>query len=87
MTKSESLKWLSFFYHKEPEPLEVQIAVLSAMVANGLGAKKAKAEDFIISPVKKKKDTPKEMPAQEVGNSLKYSQKKCDRQICYNDAK
>jgi hypothetical protein len=72
ITKKETLKWLSYFYHKPPEPLEVQIAVLSAMVANGLGAKGAKAEDFILTPKTQEKHAEvHEMDPNEVSNFFK----------------
>ena len=68
--KTEYYDWLRYFKYKSPDSLELQMAVLTAMVAQGLGSKNATAEDFIIH--KKygatEEETPHEMDANEVGS-------------------
>ena len=41
------MAWLSYFRYDEPDIQEMQMAVLSAMVSNGLGGK-AKVTDFLM---------------------------------------
>ena len=53
MPTSEYNKWLIFLKDDEPDVTEIQLAVLSTLVSNGLGGK-AKVKDFIISKEQKK---------------------------------
>ena len=48
ITKTEYLKWLSYHKYKAPDPTEIQLAVISAMIAQGLGSKDSTAEDFLL---------------------------------------
>ena len=41
------MAWLSYFRYDEPDVQEMQLAVLSTLVSNGLGGK-AKVTDFLI---------------------------------------
>ena len=54
MPSSEYKKWLIFLQEDEPDVTEIQLAVLSTLVSNGLGGK-AKVDDFILR--KPQKDT------------------------------
>ena len=45
--------WISYFNHKTPDETELQLAVISTIIAQGLGDKKAKVEKFIINKAKK----------------------------------
>ena len=60
------MKWVVFKHTRDPEPLELQIAVLSAMVASGLGAKNVNAEDYLINKPKHRESKSKVMSADEV---------------------
>jgi len=40
--------------HKEPDETEIQLANLTLMVAQGLGSKNSKFEDFLVNKPKKK---------------------------------
>ncbi len=48
LTPNEYYKWVSYLSHKKPEVTEIQLAVLSTLVSNGLGGKAA-VKDFLIS--------------------------------------
>ncbi len=48
LTAVDYQKWVSYYQYKQPEITEIQLAVLSSMVSNGLGGK-AKVEDFLLS--------------------------------------
>ena len=41
--------WVSYLNTKGPDVAEVQMAVLSNLVASGLGAKNSKVDNFLIS--------------------------------------
>lgn len=45
---SEFNKWVKYFAQKPPDINEIQTAVLSTLVSNGLGGK-AKVDNFILS--------------------------------------
>ncbi len=70
MGKTEYYDWLRYFKYKTPDSLEIQMAVLTAMVAQGLGSKKVTAEDFIIhkeyGAAVGEASTPHEMSSDEV---------------------
>jgi hypothetical protein len=51
---SEYNKWLIFLQDDEPDVTEIQLAVLTTMVSNGLGGK-GKVKDFIIRKPKVEK--------------------------------
>ena len=58
ITRNEFDKWMIYLQNKQPEIQEIQLAVLSTLVANGLGSK-SKVHDFLISkPEKNTADTP-----------------------------
>jgi hypothetical protein len=40
--------WMVFFRDQDPDIPEIQMATLSLMVAQGLGSKKAKHDDYLI---------------------------------------
>lgn len=48
LPRSEYTGWLSYLSNRQPDETEVQLAVLSTLVSNGLGGK-AKVDDFIIN--------------------------------------
>lgn len=48
LTYSEYSKWMLYLNNKEPSITELQLAMLSTLVSNGLGGKH-KLQDFIIS--------------------------------------
>lgn len=48
MTQSEFNGWMMYLNTKRPEVTEIQLAVLSSLVSNGLGSKRS-VTDFIIS--------------------------------------
>jgi len=56
MPVSEYNKWLIFLKDDEPDVTEIQLAVLSTLVSNGLGGK-AKVSDFILRKSEKKTPT------------------------------
>lgn len=45
---SEFRGWLKYIANKQPDVNEMQMAVLTAMVAQGLGSKNASYKDFLI---------------------------------------
>ena len=49
MSQREFYGWLDYLNDKGPDVQELQLAVLSNMVASGLGSKKSKVSDFIIT--------------------------------------
>ena len=57
ISQSEFTGWIRYFSHRQPDPHEIQLAVLSHIAASGLGSKDSKVDDYIIS--KPKKSTPK----------------------------
>ncbi len=57
------MKWLSYYKHKRPSTTELQLARLTLLVAQGLGSKTAKFEDFLVNNHKPKA---KEMSADQV---------------------
>ncbi len=54
LTTSEFNKWIAYLSFKNPDVNEIQLAVLSTLVSNGLGGK-AKVNDFIVSKVAEEK--------------------------------
>ena len=76
MPTSEYNKWLIFLKDDEPDVTEIQLAVLSTLVSNGLGGK-AKVADFILR--KPQKDTtvnPKGIGEKEIRGALGMFSKK-----------
>lgn len=51
MPMSEYRGWISYLQEDEPDIPEIQLAVLSTLVSNGLGGK-SKVSDFIIRKTK-----------------------------------
>ena len=49
MTYKEFEGWVSYLNTKGPDVNEVQMAVLSNLVASGLGSKNSKVDNFLIS--------------------------------------
>ena len=68
LTTKEFNDWVEYLYTKGPDVQEIQMAVLSNMVAQGLGSKKSKVDDFIISKQKPQKQTTNVMSADEVSS-------------------
>ncbi len=56
LTKREYHQWLAYFKYKQPDETEIQLALIAAIISQGLGNKKAKMTDFIIN--KKDADKP-----------------------------
>lgn len=67
MPTSEYNKWLIFLRDDEPDVSEIQLAVLSTLVSNGLGGK-AKIKDFIIR--KKDQSKPKTATANDLRSAF-----------------
>ncbi len=67
MPMDEYKDWLSYFFYKEAEVTEVQLAVLSTMVSNGLGGK-GKVDDFLITDKMQKAALPKKKTSQGMGS-------------------
>ncbi len=50
LTSTEYMGWVQYFEHKPPDIPEVQLAIISTLIANAMGSKrKSKVSDFIIS--------------------------------------
>ncbi len=49
LTNNEFMKWVKYFGYKNPDETEVQLARLTLMVAQALGAKDVKFDDFLIN--------------------------------------
>jgi len=67
LTRSEYLKWLQYNKYKSPEIAEIQMSILMSMISRGLGSKKAKPEDFMISKVAEERPLDKPLSMDEVG--------------------
>ncbi len=67
LTETDYQKWVSYYQYKQPEVQEIQLAVLSSMVSNGLGGK-ATVDDFLLSKQSSRMEdkTPKVMSVDEV---------------------
>ena len=52
MSYKEFEGWVSYLNTKGPNVAEVQMAVLSNLVASGLGSKNSKVDDFLVSSKK-----------------------------------
>lgn len=65
ITNKEFFGWLSYYDMPMPDIQEVQLATLSVMVAQGLGAKNVKHEDYLVRKPEKAK--PKETVALDNG--------------------
>ena len=57
---------MQYYHHKPPSTMEIQMAMLMSMVSKGLGNKKAKPEDYILSKIPSTKQTATEMDAKDV---------------------
>ena len=68
LTRSEYMKWLSYYKYKSPDINEIQMAILMSITARQAGSKDSKADDFILSYVADTKPASQEMDATEVGN-------------------
>lgn len=53
LSEREYTKWLSYEMYKYPDANELQMARLTLLVAQGLGGKNLKIEDFMINDPKK----------------------------------
>ena len=53
LTAKEYNGWVRYLAFKTPDETEVQLARLGHMVAQGLGAKDVKLDDFLVNTVKK----------------------------------
>jgi len=60
MTRTEIVKWLSYYTYKQPDITEIQLATLALLVSAGLGNKNAKIDDFILSKGNTKPQDPTE---------------------------
>ncbi len=67
LTKAEYFKWLSYIQYKQPDSLEMQIAVLTAMTHAAAGGKDSTYEDFLIHKRDLSTTQPKEMNPVDVG--------------------
>ena len=57
LTPIEYYGWMKYFANKPPDIPEVQLAIISTLIANAMGSKKkAKVADFIISKQMSQKD-------------------------------
>ena len=57
LTTTEYHGWLAYFQYQSPDVQEIQMATLTLMVAQGLGAKNAQHTDYIVRKPKKTKST------------------------------
>lgn len=65
------MRWLSYEMFKYPDANELQMARLTLMVAQGLGAKNLKIEDFLINnPSASKKPKAEPMSAESVRSAF-----------------
>jgi len=55
--------WLRYFANKDPDETEMQLANLTLLVAQGLGIKKPKFEDFLINKPRKPEPSKTKGPA------------------------
>ena len=46
---NEFIKWIKYFGHKYPDETEIQLARLSLIVSQALGAKDVKFNDFLVN--------------------------------------
>jgi len=58
ITQQEFNGWVYYLNNKGPDVEEIQLAVLTNMVAQGLGSKKSKVTDYIISKTHEPKSEP-----------------------------
>ena len=54
MPVSEYRGWLLYLNNKQPDETEIQLAVLSNLVASGLGSKKSKVDNFLLNKPKQR---------------------------------
>ena len=52
ITQSEFNGWVTYLNTKPPDTQEIQMAILINLVAQGLGAKESKIENYIINKTK-----------------------------------
>ena len=64
LTHAEFTKWLAYFKYKQPDVTEIQLAVLSTIVASAAGNKDVKVKDFLIS--NKSGEPPKPISSNEI---------------------
>ena len=62
LTKKEYHQWIAYFNQKQPDVQEMQMAILTSMVAQGLGSKKAQMNDFLIHKLKPTDNELKPLP-------------------------
>ena len=63
LSNKEFHGWLAYFQHEGPDVQEIQMATLTLMVAQGLGAKKVEHSDYLIrKPAKVSKETTAQTP-------------------------
>ncbi len=63
ITPSEFLNWVTYLNTIEPDVQEIQMAILSLQVAQGLGSKSSKLEDFLINMGSRKPKAPAVLPS------------------------
>ena len=61
MTRTEIVKWLSYYTYKQPDITEIQLATIGVLVSAGLGNKNAKIDDFLVSKGNTKPQDPTEV--------------------------
>ncbi len=67
LPQKEFLKWVKYFSNPYPDATEIQLARLTLMVAQGLGAKDVKFADFLVNNFDD--DKPKTEQQNEIGMS------------------
>ena len=60
--------WLSYYRFKRPDAQEIQMAVLTAMVAGGLGVKDVTYENFLVHKIDEGK------PKEDVGSVMRMDE-------------
>ncbi len=74
LSVAEYNRWVKYFVNTQPDVTEIQLARLTLMVAQGLGAKDVKLEDFLINtfntPSKSKEENEVGMSNEAVRNAL-----------------
>jgi len=49
LTTPEYNRWVAYYKYKTPDETEIQLAVIGLSIAQGLGSKKAKFNDYLIN--------------------------------------
>jgi len=74
---SEYVNWMRYFKFEHPDAHEIQLAVISHIIASGLGNKKSKFDNYLVrNPVKQKHKEHKVMSPTQVQAAFSSISKK-----------